>query len=87
MTNQTPTMGRIVLYQVTEADAAHINSGEVGRKFNRVRPDDVFPAIVVRVFEGEICNLQVFLDGDCSFWATSRPHGDGSGHWVWPPRV
>jgi hypothetical protein len=32
-------------------------------------------------------NLQVFLDGDCSYWATSRKQGDDPCQWSEPPRV
>jgi len=50
---------------------------------NHAREGDIFPAIVVRIVqtgaENEVnppVNLQVFLDGDDSFWATSRHERD-----------
>ncbi|MGP3965694.1 hypothetical protein ACTWPT_58105 [Nonomuraea sp. 3N208] len=32
-------------------------------------------------------NLQVFLDGNDTYWVTSRSEGDQSDTWTWPPRV
>ncbi|MEU4558530.1 hypothetical protein AB0F72_09070 [Actinoplanes sp. NPDC023936] len=60
---------------------AHVgNSAEAGQ---------VFPATIVRVFdsEGGTSNLQVTLDGNDTYWATSRRNGDDEGTWAWPPRV
>jgi hypothetical protein len=45
-----------------------------------------YPAMVVRVFGGPNVNLQVWLDGNDTYWATSRGEGDGDGCWSWPPR-
>ena len=57
---------------------------------NQVTVGDVFPAMIVRVWghtEGSACQLQVFLDGNDSYWATSRQEGDLNGQWFVPPRV
>lgn len=59
---------------------------------NRAEEGQVFPADVVRVFPGGsevngVCNLQVKLDGNDTYWATSRVEGDKPGTWAWPPRV
>lgn len=58
---------------------------------NRVAPGDVLPAMVVRVLPGEQVNLQVFLDGNDVFWATTRseaaPGRTEPGRWHWPARV
>lgn len=59
---------------------------------NRTEGGQVYPATVVRIFPGGsevngVCNLQVALDGNDTYWATSRTEGEGEGHWVWPPRV
>lgn len=58
---------------------------------NTVNPGDVFPAIIVRYWGGCLLNLHVFLDGNDTFWATSRHMydvgGDGymvPGSWHWP---
>lgn len=65
------------------------SSGHVAHVGNEVREGDVYPAMVVRVFDPTTttANLQVHLDGNDTFWATSRQEGDGPGTWSWPPRV
>lgn len=87
-----PTIGRIVLYRLTETDVVLIN--KVGQssqvQHNPVYEGQVYPATVVAVFgNGEHANLKVFLDGGpgAEYWATSRPEGDTPGTWCWPPRV
>lgn len=89
-----PTIGRIVHYKLSEGDVVVIDQqqpmyGTDGTRAQRnpVSEGHVYPALVVRVFEPGYCNLQVFLDGDCSYWATSRVEGTESGQWSWPPRV
>lgn len=62
-------------------------TGHIGHTGNAVRPGDVYPAMIVRVFEGnphDVANLQVHLDGNDSFWATSRHEGNDEGEWAWP---
>ncbi len=58
---------------------------------NRAEAGQIFPAQVVRVFdtEGETgtSNLQVSLDGNDTYWATSRRTGEDEGTWAWPPRA
>lgn len=56
---------------------------------NHAEAGQVFPATVVRVFHPTVttANLQVALDGNDTYWATSRTEGEGPGHWSWPPRV
>lgn len=58
---------------------------------NRVAPGDVLPAMVVRVLPGDQVNLQVFLDGNDVFWATTRaeaaPGRTEPGRWHWPARA
>jgi hypothetical protein len=44
-------------------------------------------AIVTAVWSSHCVNLQVFLDGDCSFWVTSVHEGSGPGFWHEPERV
>ena len=90
----TPTIGRIVHYTLTEGDVNAIRNQRLAANlgaylYNQVRVGDVYPAMVVRVFDPSTttANLQVFLDGVDSYWATSRQEGDGEGHWAWPARV
>lgn len=56
---------------------------------NSIAAGDVYPAMVVRVFDptSGTSNLQVLLDGNDTYWATSRKEGDEPGSWSWPPRV
>jgi hypothetical protein len=65
------------------------NTGHVGHYGNNAQAGDVLPAIIVRVWGDtaeSAVNLQVHLDGSDVYWATSRTHGDGQGHWHWPLR-
>ncbi len=88
------TVGRIVLYTLSETDAEQINAQHAGR----ASAGDTLPAIVVRVADDTV-NLQVFLDGNSTFWATTI-HEDINaskvvaglapeytpGAWRWPAR-
>lgn len=54
---------------------------------NPAHASQVFPAIVVREWDKPgLVNLQVFLDGNDQFWATSREEAPEStpGSWHWP---
>jgi hypothetical protein len=82
---QKPSIGRTVLYTLSEQDAAAITAkrnfglptgvSKIG-SWNSVQAGDVYPATVVRVWDVEgstpSCNLQVHLDGPDNFWALSR---------------
>lgn len=58
---------------------------------NKVAAGDVLPALVVRTLPSEQANLQVFLDGNDVYWATTRaqaaPGRLEPGRWQWPARV
>ena len=98
-----PTIGRIVHYKLSQNDADQINrrrdfaasvsanAGFPTHLGNHAEAGQVFPAQIVRVFDptGDYgtCNLQVSLDGNDTFWATSRKTGDEEGAWSWPPRA
>lgn len=89
----TPTVGRIIHYKLSDTDVATIDAltyaAEASVKRNPVVEGQVFPAVIVRVWgpaDDSAVNLQVLLDGDCSYWATSRVPGDLPGQWIWPPR-
>lgn len=110
---QKPSIGRIVHYRLTEQDAEAItrrsdfaanppgNTGFQAHVGNPVNAGETYPAMIVRTFEGyDNVNLQVFLDGNDSYWATSRPEGKPSdegdepnggnippGSWCWPPHI
>lgn len=113
MSQQLPSVGRIVHYTLSQQDADEINrrradfqafrsnfsgpsdpgqagaDGHVAHIGNRAAEGDLCPAMIVRVWnpDSPAVNLQVFLDGNDTFWATSRTDGDGPFHWVWPERV
>lgn len=95
-----PTPGRIVLYTLTDADAAAITArrqaqstaalaGQPVDVGNFVTEGQTLPAMVVRVFDGagSACNIKVQLDGTDTYWATSRCEGTDPGNWAWPPRT
>jgi hypothetical protein len=63
------------------------NDGYQAHIGNPVVGGDVFAADVVRVWDDGHVNLQVKLDGNDTFWATSVVEGDEDGNWFWPPRV
>lgn len=57
---------------------------------NTVTEGDIFPAMIVKAWgsdETSAVQLQVFLDGNDTFWATSIVLGEGPRKYRWPPRV
>mgnify|MGYP001603935092 FL=1 len=60
-------------------------TGHVAHVGNHAEVGQVYPATVVRCFDPSV-NLQVMLDGNDTFWTTSRTEGDGPGYWAWPSR-
>ncbi|WP_405956124.1 hypothetical protein [Streptomyces phaeochromogenes] len=99
-----PSIGRIVHYALTDHEAEAVNrrrkdfhesrgaaerTGFVGHVGNWAKGGDVFPAVIVRVWDEPqvTVNLQVFLDGNDTLWATSRQEGAEIGQWAWPERV
>ena len=99
----SPTPGRIVQYRVSADDADMINrrredyatsaksirTGFIAHAGNRVAEGQIFPALIVRVWDDAAngVNLKVFLDGNDDLWATSRKEGDDVGTWHWPERT
>lgn len=59
-------------------------SGHIGHFGNQVSEGDEYPAVVVRAFGGSTVNLHVLLDGNDTYWATSRQEGGEPGEWSWP---
>lgn len=90
---QTPSIGRIVHYMLTNAQALAINEerkASVGDKRGTLcLAGDVFPMIITRVhqFMPQGINGQVFLDGDDSWMITHATEGTGPGQWHWPQAV
>jgi len=100
------TVGRIVLYKLSDHDELAINkrrddyraflrnrragsedTGYVAHVGNQVRAGDEYPAVVVRAWPGQGANLQVLLDGNDTYWATSRIEGLAPNTWYWSERV
>ena len=65
---------------------AALRPGAQAHHGNEVREGDVFPAMIVRTW-GDTpkasVNLQVFLDGTDTYWATSVSVGDKPGSYRW----
>jgi len=63
-------------------------TGHVAHVGNHAEAGQTYPAVVVRVFDPSVTtsNLQVLLDGNDTYWATSRLEGEGPGTWAWPAR-
>lgn len=84
-----PTICRWVIYKLTEQDATIIGGKVALNGGNRPLPGDQYPALIVRTW-GAIASaavqLQVFYDGEGSYWATSRTQGPDAGQWQWPTR-
>ncbi len=56
---------------------------------NKAKAGDVYPAMIVRTWgdSPDSCvQLQVFLDGNDTFWATSVNVGTEPGTYAWPSR-
>jgi hypothetical protein len=69
-------------------DAGHPGrTGFIAHAGNGVTEGDVFPAVIVREWNeaSGTVNLQVLLDGNDTYWATSRAPGAEPGEWQWPP--
>ena len=98
MTTPIPTIGRIVLYKLSDSDALAINDrrqfsknqsadGRALHRGNRVNAGDEFPMIITKVWGSDptsAVNGQVFLDGDDLHWTTSTCLGDTPAHFRWP---
>lgn len=64
-----------------------VDTGFQAHVGNSVREGQVFPLLVTAINGSDkniSVNGQVLLDGNDSFWATSRKEGDGPGTWAWP---
>lgn len=85
--------GRIVYYVFDQGavDRVHYDRQMAGQFGHPLKPGDVYPAMVVRVLDGDagLVNLTVMLDGPDTFWATSvpsalMPESHGTWHWMFP---
>lgn len=85
MTDQSPTVGRIVHYRLSDQDINDVFL-MVGSRSD-ARADDVLPSVIIRTHEQGVVDLQVFLDAPGALYRTSVSHGDHQRQWSWPPRV
>lgn len=95
------TIGRVVLYTLTDDDAEKVNrrrvtsvehrddwlAGAQAHIGNGVQAGNVFPLLVTRHWGGNMVNGQVLLDGNDTLWVTSRSEGTTPGSWAWPEVV
>lgn len=90
VSEQSPSVGRIVHYRLTEHDVNDIFVAH-GTATGRYEIGDVLPAQIIRVYdEGRHIDLSVNLGGALLLRhaVTELPGGDdGTGQWFWPPRA
>lgn len=84
-----PTIGRIVNYRMNDATCYNVMQQRQHEHIfgNAPQRGEVYPAMIVRVwgqYPGASVQLQVFLDGPDTYWATSVYRGDDEGQWSWP---
>ena len=84
-----PGIGTMVTYTLTTEDTLSINARRFlqssGRQGNVPAHGDTCPALVVAVPNPNTptaVNLQVFLDGNDTHWATDIHPGTGPGFWM-----
>ena len=68
----------------------HGRTGHIGHWGSAVKPGDEFAAMIVKVWANHpdgLVNLQVYLDGNDVYWATSSAEGYAQGQWRWPDRI
>ena len=85
-----PTIGSPVLYSLTNAEADRTNSARMWNHTRYGAPHrggEIVAAIVVRVLEEEVVNLQIFLDGNDHIWqaAVEQSNEPSKGFWHWRP--
>lgn len=76
----------------TEPGITRLGTGEQAHIGNEATAGDVLPAMIVRTWGStpqSSVQLQVFLDGNDTFWATSVSAADVHPErtYIWPPRV
>lgn len=84
VTEPRPSIGRIVHYSITDAQAAYADA-QAGRK-NVLKAEKTCPAIVTDVHGDDCVDLRILIGGQDAF-VTSAMKGRGPGMWRWPERV
>lgn len=82
---QTPSIGRIVLYQLTEADAHDANRRiELGSPGRICSPGDLVSLKVTKAHNQSCVDGVIQGNGEFQIWRPSVTIGTGPGHWQWP---
>ena len=92
------TLGSIVFYRLSAADAAAINrrrsdaaeylrfrkdhDGKTVHVGNPVAEGQVYPMMIVKLLPASAANGQVHLDGNDLYWVTGVRHGEHCGEWL-----
>lgn len=77
-----PTIGRVVIYNTTEADIAKMKAASIINGGCNIQ--DKLPAIIVAVHSDECVNLIVITGGNLDLRVTSANKGDQPMNWNWP---
>lgn len=84
----TAYQGQPVVYTLSESDVIAINArrDQTGVRGNPVSAGDVCPASIVKLWNPATgyANLAVLLDGNDTYWATSKEPGTGPNCWYDP---
>jgi hypothetical protein len=92
MTEQQPSIGRIVHYRLSEQDVADIFVAH-GASTGSFDVGDVLPAIVLRVNDPTVWGVDLSVQlGSATMLRRAEAGPDGAtgslnGRWFWPPRV
>lgn len=86
-----PTVGRIVLYKLSQNDISRLQQHPMAYQANNHHAGDVVPMTVVRPWHAtgkynkgvSVLNGQAFIDGPFTFWVLSASEGEGPGQWSW----
>lgn len=81
--NRRRTTGASIAQRIPEGSWPLGSQAHIG---NPAREGQHVAAMVVTVNSPESSNLQCFLDGNDTFWATSAHEGTAPGTWHWPER-
>lgn len=82
----TAYQGKSVVYTLSESDVIAINAkrDQTGVRGNPVGVGDVCGAFIAKLWNPTYANLAVSLDGNDTYWATSKTTGTGPGCWYDP---
>lgn len=81
-----PTIGRIVLYRLTNDDVDEILDLAAVREkhFNSPNIGDLVPAVIVKINQDDNVNIKAILDGEADLWIMKVHEGLEEGEWQWP---